>query len=254
MLKKPETALDKAVEIIETLYKVVGYKHYDLIGSSSITLDAKSDGKVVIRLSTGFLRYLHVHEIFRSFPTSCKFIAYEAGKTLDGKPDWIFESEEPAVYLERNESVDAFRDRVWSALMKRYPNWNINSYIIIVKKHYYPNLSCEPIDTAVKQIEKTYKLIKKHKELFGAIAIGMNKSDEKEAYTLQFFAESLSEEDVNYIIRNGGAGLFRIEKKASSKWHFYTELRGDENLVTDTWRKLERLHPDWNIIDYLIFC
>ena len=254
MLRRPETALEKAVEIIEILYKVAAYKHYDILGMSSITLDATSNGKVLIRLATGFLSYEDVLKILGSFPTSNRFTAQEAGKSLGEKSDWIFESEEPEVYLENNESVDTFRDKVWSALMKRYPNWDINSYVIIVKKHYYPNLSCEPIDTAVKQIEKTYNMVKKHKNLFGAIAIGMEKNDKKESYTLQFFPESLREEDVNYIIYNGGSGGFRIDKVEGSKWRFHTELRGDENLISDTWKQLEKLHPDWNIINYLVFC
>lgn len=133
MLRGPETALAKTVEIIENLYKVAAYKHYDILGMSSITLDATSNGKVLIQLATGFLSYDDMRKILSSFPTSNKFTAQETGKSLGGKPDWIFESEEPAVYLENNESVDAFRNKAWSTLMKRYPNWDIFSYIIIVK-------------------------------------------------------------------------------------------------------------------------
>lgn len=252
MLKRPETAVEKVAGIIETMYKVAAYDHYDIIGSSCITLEVCPNRKIIVRLSTGFLSYGDMHKIssLLSKRRGSTITSYEAGKSLNGNPDWIFESEDPAIFLSNSENVDNFRDKVWSFLMKRYPNWDINSYIIIVKKHYYPNLSCEPVDTAVKQIEKAYEMIKQHKNLFGAIAIGMEKNDKKDSYTLQFFPESLSEEDANYISRNGGSRGFYVEKMEGSKWHYHTELRGDENLIFETWKQLKKSHPEWSIIDY----
>jgi len=255
MLKRPETAVEKVAEIIETMYKVAAYDHYDIIGSSCITLEVGPNRKIIVRLSTGFLSYGDMHKVssLLSKRRGSTITSYEAGKSLNGNPDWIFESEDPTVFLSNSENVDNFRDKVWSFLMKRYPNWDINSYIIIVKKHYYPNLTCEPIETAVKDIEKAYNMIKKHKNLFGSIAIVIEKSCEKEKYELSFYPDHLSEDDVNYIIKNGAIGM-RIDKIGGTKWHFHTELRGDDNLIANTSKKLKKMHPDWDILDNFIFC
>ncbi len=182
----------------------------------------------------------------------------------------------PCLIYESVTDVGNFKEHdkwVWDVIVGFYePEWNPfydkNGFTYIVQsnqyisasatkqaeKKYYPNLTCEPVDTVVKQIEKAYKMVKKYKSLFGPIAIVMGKTDKKETYTLSFSSLFLSEKDVNYIVKNEGSRGFRIEKKGDSEWLFHTELRGNENLQSGTWEKVEKLHPDWDIIDYVVFC